>query len=45
MLHGNPGWNVSFVYRKANAVAHSLAKFVLSYENERIWMNDVPPRL
>ncbi|KAL5842736.1 hypothetical protein ACOSQ3_013339 [Xanthoceras sorbifolium] len=40
-----PGSVVGFVPRLADQVAHCLAKFALSLEVDRLWLNDFPPCL
>ncbi|KAE7996840.1 hypothetical protein FH972_001529 [Carpinus fangiana] len=35
-------WRVAHVHRQANDVAHSLAKFALSLQDEQLWMADFP---
>lgn len=42
MLHRASGWQVRFVYRESNGVAHSLAKLVLSCIGDQISMEDCP---
>lgn len=42
MLHGSIGWQVCFVHRESNKVAHSLAKYVCNLSGESIWMEEYP---
>jgi hypothetical protein len=35
-------WRMAHVHRQANDVAHSLAKFALSLQDEQLWMTDFP---
>ena len=43
LLETSPICKVFFVPRKANMVAHSLAKFGLYLEHDRFWLEEVPP--
>lgn len=35
-------WEVRFVYREANNIAHKSAKLAFSLSDERVWMDDDP---
>lgn len=42
LLHQNPLWPVTFMYRKPNMVTHSLAMLACQLHNDLIWIEDCP---
>jgi hypothetical protein len=45
ILESLPSWRVSHVRREGNTVAHLLAKFALSQQSQRVWLNSCPSML
>jgi hypothetical protein len=45
MLESLPSWRVSHVRREGNMVAHLLAKFALTQQSQRVWLNSCPSML
>ncbi|KAK3219321.1 hypothetical protein Dsin_013291 [Dipteronia sinensis] len=43
LLRYNVSCSIKFVSRKANVVAHTLAKLTLSCEEDYVWLEDFPP--
>ena len=43
IISGLQDVSISCVCRSANAVAHSLARFARTVEDEVIWLEDIPP--
>lgn len=37
-----PLWSMLFTHREGNHAAHIMAKFVLSFYDECIWINEIP---
>jgi hypothetical protein len=42
ILRGFGSWDVSHVKREGNRVAHALAKFVISSEQNKVWFESYP---
>ncbi|XP_042965938.1 uncharacterized protein LOC122299618 [Carya illinoinensis] len=42
LLKGRKKWRVSFVFREANEAAHVLARDVLFFQSEIVWIEDAP---
>jgi hypothetical protein len=42
LFRGFHFWNITHVRREGNMVAHSLAKFVVSFEQTRVWFESYP---
>lgn len=42
MLRGRKNWKVQYINRKGNEVAHSLAKAIVQFEHEVIWIEEGP---
>ncbi|KAK3230811.1 hypothetical protein Dsin_002692 [Dipteronia sinensis] len=43
LMNSSPQCKMCFIPRKANMVAHGLAKLGLSSESDRFWIEEVPP--